>query len=60
MGCLQCQSDDDEYNERPNIHRAREHIEPSNDDEENENENDDKFKDFEEVGSKKKIINNTK
>ena len=54
MGCLQCQSDDDEYNERPNIHRAREHIEHSNDDEENENENDDKFKDFEEVGSKKK------
>ncbi len=53
MGCLQCQSDDDEYNERPNIHRAREHIEHSNDDEENENENDDKFKDFEEVGSKK-------
>jgi len=51
MGCLQCQSDDDEYNERPNIHRAREHIEHSNDDE--ENENDDKFKDFEEVGSKK-------
>ena len=56
MGFLQCQSDDEEYNERPNIHRARENLDHSNDNE--ENENDERFKDFEEVGSKQKILNN--
>jgi hypothetical protein len=50
MGCLQCQSDDEAYNERPNIHRAREQLDNYNDNE--EDENDEKFKDFEEVGSK--------
>jgi hypothetical protein len=50
MGCLQCQSDDEEYNERTNVHRVRENLNQSNDNE--ENENDEKFKDFEEVGSK--------
>ena len=50
MGCLQCQSDDEAYNESPNIHRAREQLDNYNDNE--EDENDEKFKDFEEVGSK--------
>ena len=58
MGCLQCQSDDELDNERPNVHRAREQLNNFNDNE--EDENDEKFKDFEEVGSKRKIINNFK